>query len=163
MRIIRSHLMCSFSVARAIEDTIEFRGTLMPRLRGNSSPSEVVESSTKLPAVQFPQRWKKGQSGNPAGPKPGTRRKLSELFLENLHDSWKIYGEPVLMTAAITAPVDYLKVVASLMPKEIDVTVTNIQLERMTTRELEARLRRIDDHQDPLEAQEDRAGVFTVE
>jgi hypothetical protein len=99
--------------------------------------------------------WKPGQSGNPQGRPKGSRNKLSEQFIADLHESWLALGKAVITTVAWTDPSTYLRVVASLVPKDIEVTATNDHLERMTTRELEALLRaEKDDPADPLEAEE---------
>jgi hypothetical protein len=67
------------------------------------------------------------------------------------------------MTAAWTHPVDFVRVVAQLMPKDVEVTATNIRLERMSSDELEALIEKYRDvGQDPIEAEKDPAGVFTV-
>ena len=53
--------------------------------------------------------WKPGQSGNPKGRPQGSRNKLSEQFLADLHASWQVFGRPALMTAAITDPVSFVR------------------------------------------------------
>ena len=37
--------------------------------------------------------WKPGQSGNPKGRPQGSRNKLSEDFLADLHDAWLAFGK----------------------------------------------------------------------
>jgi len=99
--------------------------------------------------------WKPGQSGNRKGRPKGSRNKLAEEFVADLHESWKTLGKAALLAAAWTDPVAYVRIVASLVPKDIEVTVTNVHLERMTTRELEALLRaEEDDPADTLEAED---------
>lgn len=64
-------------------------------------------------------RFKPGQSGNPAGRKPGSRNKLNEDFLADLHEAWRQRGKSALAEAS---PDVLIKVVASLLPKQVEVT-----------------------------------------
>jgi hypothetical protein len=89
--------------------------------------------------------WKPGQSGNPKGRPQGSRNKLSEEFFRDLCDAWQAFGKPALMTAAWQNPIDFVRVVAQLMPKDVGVTVANIRAERMSTDELEALIERNSD------------------
>jgi Family of unknown function (DUF5681) len=83
--------------------------------------------------------WKPGQSGNPKGRPQGSSNELSEDFLADLHDAWKAYGRSALMAAAWTEPVSFVRVVASLMPKELEATtITVVHAERMSDDELAA-------------------------
>jgi hypothetical protein len=63
--------------------------------------------------------FKPGQSGNPAGRPKGARAKLEYAFLDDLYADWKEHGAATLAAAREKDPVGYVKVAASLMPKQI--------------------------------------------
>ena len=128
----------------------------MPK-SGNSSAKQ-LENITN-------HRFKPGApSGNPRGRPLGSKNKLSEDFVADLHESWKTLGKAAIVTVAWTDPSTYLRVVAGLVPKDIEVTVSHVHRERMTSRELEALIDRANiDPQDPIEAKEDPEGVFRVD
>lgn len=88
--------------------------------------------------------WKPGQSGNPAGKPKGARNKLGEAFIQALHDSFEANGPETIEQVRVEKPDQYLKVIASLLPKEMNLTVTN-DLEDMSDDELRERLRKLTD------------------
>jgi hypothetical protein len=68
--------------------------------------------------------FKPGQSGNPAGRPRGSRGKLSEDFLLDLHSAWTEHGADALARCAKTEPGVFCKIVASLLPRNVDVNVS---------------------------------------
>jgi hypothetical protein len=56
--------------------------------------------------------------GGPGRPK-GSRNKLSEQFLQELCADWERHGQSVLDRVREDQPAQYLRVVASVVPKEI--------------------------------------------
>ena len=65
--------------------------------------------------------YKPGQSGNPAGRPLGSRNKLGEAFIRDLFEHWEANGKKALDSALKDSPAQYMRVVASLLPKNITV------------------------------------------
>lgn len=64
-------------------------------------------------------RFKPGQSGNPAGRPKGARSKLGEAFLRELLSDFEAHGAETIAKVRTERPQDYVKVVASVLPKEL--------------------------------------------
>jgi|SRR6516165_83746 len=80
--------------------------------------------------------YKPGQSGNPKGRPKGSRNKLTEQFIRDLAQAWTTFGKSAIATVAWTHPLEFVRVVASLMPKDVEVLVPHVRAERMTDDEL---------------------------
>jgi len=65
---------------------------------------------------------KKGETGNPLGRRPGARNTLTEKFLTDMELDWRRNGVKALQDAREADPVAYVKVVASLVPKDVNLT-----------------------------------------
>ena len=63
-------------------------------------------------------RFKTGQSGNPRGRPKGSRHKLSEALLRDLCADFETGGAEVIERCRRERPEIYLRVVASLLPKQ---------------------------------------------
>ena len=81
--------------------------------------------------------WKPGQSGNPKGRPKGSRNKLSEEFFRDLCDAWQAFGKPALETMAMLYPAEFVRLAASLIPKEPEAVTTPV-IERMSNAQLDA-------------------------
>ena len=68
--------------------------------------------------------WKPGESGNPAGRPKGSRNKLSEEFVAEVYADWCENGAAAIQTVRETRPDVYVKVVASLLPRQVQAEVT---------------------------------------
>ena len=63
----------------------------------------------------------KGQVLNPSGRPKGSRNKLGEAFIEALHDDFLANGPAVIETVRVEKPDQYLKVIASILPKQLEI------------------------------------------
>lgn len=96
------------------------------------------------------------KAGNPGRPK-GSRNKLGEAFIEDLLVSWEANGPDAIRRVIKDKPEQYLKVVASLMPKDLNVNVN--QTESMTDEQLVERIRKLDATIRPFLASKGEGGV----
>ncbi|WP_312362547.1 hypothetical protein [Ensifer sp.] len=93
---------------------------------------------------------REGRAEAPAGTAPpsrtrarkAVRSKLGELFLEDMLCAWESRGAAAIHALIEKNPHDFLKAVASLMPK--DVTVNVNQIGEMTDEQLLERIRKLD-------------------
>lgn len=67
--------------------------------------------------------YKPGISGNPTGRPKGARNKLGEAFLEALHEDFKANGKAAIETCRTEKPDAYLKVIASILPKQAEIKI----------------------------------------
>ena len=77
---------------------------------------------------------KPGEVRNPHGRPKGSRNKLGEAFLTAMHEDFQLHGEAVIRKVREERPDQYLKVIASILPREYH--VTDISLEDVTNEDL---------------------------
>jgi len=106
---------------------------------GNLADSENTPQKHRRTGLRRP--WESGQSGNPAGRPRGSRNKLSEQFFEELCADWQKGGAEAIERTRQEQPAIYLRVVASLMPKEFKV---ENDLSNMTDEQIVQRIRELD-------------------
>ena len=81
--------------------------------------TEITASALKSRDNLVP--WEKGKSGNPAGRVKGSRSKLQENFLKALSDDFEANGIEAIQTMRQEKPADYVRTIASLMPKQLEI------------------------------------------
>lgn len=65
--------------------------------------------------------FKPGQSGNPGGKPLGSRNRLQGKFLATLADDFDAHGEQAIKNMRESDPSSYIRAIASLMPKEMEI------------------------------------------
>jgi hypothetical protein len=63
--------------------------------------------------------WKPGQTGNPAGRPVAARQKLNENFVNQLSSDFAKHGSKAIVKMRETDPSSYVRVCASLLPKDV--------------------------------------------
>jgi hypothetical protein len=81
--------------------------------------AEITARKQNPAAHLAPHKFEPGKSGNPTGRPKGSRNKLGEAFIEALHADFQAHGEATIERARVEDPVAYVKVIASLLPKEV--------------------------------------------
>lgn len=90
-------------------------------------------------------------SGNiGGGRKKGSRNKLGEAFVDDLYADWQEHGVDTIAKVRVEKPDAYLKVVASLLPKNVNVNVR--PLEEMTDDQLRRRAEQLIQELGPVAA-----------
>lgn len=90
---------------------------------------------------RHPGQFKPGQSGNPKGRPRGARQRLGEQFLVDMLADWEAHGAEAIVKVRDKNPSQYLRVVASILPKELNVRVN--ELDELTDEQLLAQLARV--------------------
>ena len=99
--------------------------TVEPAPKPAPEPAATVSTEPKQrPSGLIP--YQPGQSGNPAGRPKGSRNKLGEAFLADLYANWLENGVDALEKVRIDKPEVYVKVVASILPQQLHVTVNDL-------------------------------------
>ncbi len=104
--------------------------------------TDVTDRDRRMAKVAHlkPHQFKPGVCANPAGRPKGARNKLTETFLEDAYAAWQQHGPRALDTLARDDPGTFVKVCASLMPKNVNLnmgvgdTLSEL-LERMNERQ----------------------------
>lgn len=73
----------------------------------------------------------KGEVRNPKGRPKGSRNKFSELFLQTFLDDFEENGAAAVKLVRTTDPSTYLRVAASIVPKEFTINEGEVSLDRV--------------------------------
>ena len=75
--------------------------------------------------------WEKGKSGNPKGKAIGRRDSITNAFLKDLDEEWRENGRQALKDAREQQPALFVKVVASLLPRDVQISAADSFLEAL--------------------------------
>lgn len=78
--------------------------------------------------------WKPGQSGNPKGRPKGSRNKLSERCIDDLHADWLEHGASAIVRMREERPHEYVKAVVSILPREVKIEHTDDMTDEQLTK-----------------------------
>jgi hypothetical protein len=102
-------------------------------LSESANPSETGKVGYASPPLHS--RFQPGVSPNPGGKPVKARNRLQGAFLKALADDFEEEGKSAIEACRLSEPGVYLRVIASLMPKEIEVIR---QFEDLTDEQLAA-------------------------
>ena len=104
----------------------------------DASPKPKKKAERTAPKELLEHSFKPGQSGNPAGRPKGSRNKLGEAFIQAMYADFTENGEAVIAQVRAEKPDQYLKVVASILPQQLNVRVS--ELDDLTEEQIDQRI-----------------------
>ena len=105
------------------------KATTMNRLKPKTNSGQ-GDDIAEIPQIQgivgyknppVAKQFKPGQSGNPGGKPIGARNRLQGDFMRALSEDFAAYGKAAIAQCRAEKPDAYLRIVASLFPKELEV------------------------------------------
>jgi hypothetical protein len=93
----------------------------MKRKKGVTTPQK------HLPEAMEKFKWQPGVSPNPKGRPKGSRNKLGEEFIAAMHADFEAHGADTIKRVREERPADYVKVIAGILPKELNVTTNALE------------------------------------
>lgn len=90
---------------------------------GSNSVDSGLNGATTDKTVKYSQLtpFKPGQSGNLNGRPKGSRNKLSETFLADVHALWLTHGNQALQDMLADSPTKFCQMISAILPKHVDI------------------------------------------
>ena len=102
------------------------------------SADQLVEHEDTSRNKQYRGLSKPGMTNNPAGRPKGSRSKLSETFLQDVHQLWLEHGNQALRDMLNDSPTKFCQMVSVLLPKNVEISDGSRPLIELTNTELAA-------------------------
>jgi hypothetical protein len=115
----RAYVAAGYQECRQSASRLLTRADIKQRIEEIKNQREIDNKNHRDPETG---QFLAGHSGNGGRPK-GSRNKLGEQFIADLHAEWQKSGAQALERMARYDATGFVKVVASVLPKEIDATV----------------------------------------
>jgi hypothetical protein len=99
-----------------------FAGAAPTSVSDDAAPAALLVPMASAEPTASKQRGRPfmpGQSGNPSGRPKGAKNKLTDLFLSAITDDFAEHGAEALARVRAQDPASYLKIVGSLVPREL--------------------------------------------
>jgi len=97
--------------------------------RNNTAKKKAKRNSKTEQLV--PYQFKPGEVHNPAGRPKGSRNKFAEAFIKDFLADWEMAGASAIQVCRLEDPAAYLRVAASLIPKELNIKEGDSQLDAL--------------------------------
>lgn len=111
---------------RSVKTTFETLKPSGPGIgMGEKAGSETIAQKSgavgrNRPPVEH--QFKPGNCANPGGKPVGSRNRLQGDFLRELSADFELHGKSAIIECRMTKPDVYVRMIASLMPKELEIT-----------------------------------------
>jgi len=96
----------------------------------NNNAKKKVKRNSKTDQLA-PYQFKPGEVHNPAGRPKGSRNKFAEAFIKDFLADWEMAGASAIQLCRLKDPAAYLRVAASLIPKELNIKEGDSQLDAL--------------------------------
>ncbi len=80
-----------------------------------------AEGSVSIVNESKPWLFGPKNNANPRGRPKGSRNKLGEDFISALQEDFQLHGKRVIVEVRTDRPADYLKIIASILPKQLEI------------------------------------------
>jgi hypothetical protein len=115
---------------------------MLPGLYHPGTPHDFVRDADGKPVTDKPSpTFADAPAGTPAHPFHRSRNRIAYKLIEALEKDFHEHGDEAIKIARIERPVEYLRIIASVIPKEFE--ITDSRLGELSDEELDAFIARL--------------------